>query len=112
MRRVLDAAPKGGNYICNGLDAPLSGFSKLKKRLPALSRPWTYHDLRRTMRTRMAALGIKMEVAEACIQHAKGTMVGNYNLHGYSDEMFAAWELWARHIEKLVKQKSSTCAAA
>jgi integrase len=112
VRRVLAAAPKGGKYVCNGLDVPLSGFSKLKKRLPALSRPWTYHDLRRTMRTRMAALGVKAEVAEACIQHAKGTMDATYNLYGYSDEMREAWELWAKHVEMLIKQKNSRRAAA
>jgi integrase len=103
-RRVLKAAPKGGKYICNGLDVPLSGFSKLKKRLPALSRPWTYHDLRRTFSTRLAALGVKQEVIDACTGHKAGTIQQTYNRYGYSDEMREAWELWARHIDKLVKQ--------
>ena len=74
VRRVLNAAPKGGKYVCNGLGVPFSGFSKLKDRLPALSRPWTYHDLRRTFSTRLAALGVKQEVIDACTGHKAGTI--------------------------------------
>ena len=112
VRRVLNAAPKGGKYVCNGLGVPFSGFSKLKDRLPALSRPWTYHDLRRTFSTRLAALGVKQEVIDACTGHKAGTIQQTYNRYGYSDEMREAWELWARHIDKLIKPKGSIRAAA
>jgi integrase len=112
VRRVLTAAPNGGKYVCNGLDVPFSGFSKLKKRLPALSRSWTYHDLRRTFSTRLAALGVKQEVIDACTGHKAGTIQQTYNRYGYSDEMREAWELWAKHIDKLVKQKGPMRAVA
>jgi hypothetical protein len=35
-----------------------------------------------------------------------------YNRYGYSPEMKAAWELWATHIDKLVKQNGAMRAAA
>jgi len=33
-------------------------------------RPFTLHDLRRTARTQLAALGVRREVAESCLGHA------------------------------------------
>jgi integrase len=104
VRRVLDSLTKTGKYVCNGADQPFGSFSKLKKRLPKLSREWTYHDLRRTFSTGLAALGVAQEVIDACTQHAAGTIQQTYNLHGYSDEMREAWELWAKHVAKITRR--------
>ena len=105
IRRVLKRLPKTGKYVCNGADQPFGGFSKLKKRLPKLSRGWTYHDLRRTFSSGLAALGVKQEIIDACTQHAAGTIQQTYNRHGYSDEMCEAWELWAKHVAEITMRK-------
>jgi integrase len=102
IRTVLDATPRRGKYVCNGLDVPMSGFSKLKRKMPNLSRPWTWHDLRRTFSTGCASLGVKQEVIDACTGHAAGGVQGTYNRHGYAEEMIACWNQWAAHIEKIV----------
>ncbi len=47
---------------------------------------WTPHDLRRTGRTLLAALGCPSEIAEAILGHAQPGIVGVYNRHRYDAE--------------------------
>jgi len=41
------------------------------------------HDLRRTGRTHVSGLGIRDEVGEALLNHAKEAIRGTYNLYSY-----------------------------
>lgn len=47
---------------------------------------WSAHDLRRTIRTILAAMGCPNEVAEAVIGHVQPGIVGVYNRHTYDKE--------------------------
>ena len=53
--------------------------------------PFTVHDLRRTARTHLAALGVAPHIAEMCLNHkpAKG-IEAVYNVHDYFEERRAA----------------------
>jgi len=53
--------------------------------------PFTVHDLRRTARTHLAALGVAPYIAEMCLNHkpAKG-IEAVYNVHDYFEERRAA----------------------
>jgi integrase len=65
---------------------------------------WTPHDLRRTARTGMAALGVPDAVAERVLNHAVGDrMIAVYNRHQYSAEMADALDRWAAHVEAITK---------
>jgi integrase len=55
---------------------------------------FTLHDLRRTMRTHLAALGVRSEVAERCLGHKLRGVEGVYNTHDYLAERRAALETW------------------
>jgi integrase len=55
---------------------------------------FTLHDLRRTMRTHLAALGVRSEVAERCLGHKLRGVEGTYNTHDYLRERRAALEKW------------------
>lgn len=95
--------PARGNAAANP-----SGFSKMKRRLDALSgvTDWTLHDLRRTAATHMARLGVAPHVVERILNHATGTLggvAGIYNRFHYLPEMRAALELWAAHVEFVTK---------
>ena len=57
-------------------------------------RPFTLHDLRRTARTQLAALGVRREVAERCLGHAIRGVEGIYARHDYFKERRAALEQW------------------
>jgi integrase len=82
---------------------PFSGVGKLKLKLDKLSgvEDWTLHDLRRTARTGMARLGIRDEIAEACLGHGKRGLARVYNQHRYEDEMRDAFEQWAARVALL-----------
>jgi integrase len=62
---------------------------------------WTPHNLRRTSRTMLAALGCPREVAEAILGHLPPVIEGTYNAHSYDAER----RLWlgklAKHLERL-----------
>lgn len=57
--------------------------------------PFSIHDLRRTMRTQMAALGIDPVIAERCLNHKIPGIEGIYNRHQYFNERKAALAQWA-----------------
>lgn len=47
---------------------------------------WSPHDLRRTGRTMLAAMGCPNEIGEAILGHIQPGVVGTYNLHQYNTE--------------------------
>lgn len=55
---------------------------------------FTVHDLRRTMRTHLAALGVRSEIAERCLNHQLRGVEGIYNTHDYFEERRAALGAW------------------
>jgi integrase len=73
-----------------GLDTLNVALHRVKHGLP----PFTLHDLRRTARTQLAALGIRREVAERCLGHAIRGVEGTYDRHDYFKERRAALEQW------------------
>ncbi len=54
------------------------------------------HDLRRTARSHLAALGVDSHIAERCLNHKLKGIEGVYNHHDYLDERRKALELWAK----------------
>ena len=85
---------------------PLSGFSRGKTRLDQtaateLGRPikaWRVHDIRRSVATHLARLGVDDIVIEHVLGHTISGIKGTYNRHRYVDERRAALELWAREL--------------
>lgn len=55
-----------------------------RPRLPVTH--WAPHDLRRTSRTLLAAMGCPDSVAEALLGHVQPGIQGTYNRHGYDRE--------------------------
>jgi integrase len=55
---------------------------------------FTLHDLRRTARTHLAALGVRREVAERCLGHKLRGVEGTYDRHDYFNERRTALESW------------------
>jgi len=89
--------------------SPVSGFGRMKERLdkalPEGTEPWIIHDLRRTMSTNMAMLGVPQPVTEALLNHKTGVVSGVaaiYNVYSYADEKREALGAWSQHMMKLV----------
>lgn len=56
---------------------------------------FTIHDLRRTARTHLEALGVAPHIAERCLNHKIKGVEGIYNRHDYFEERKAALNAWA-----------------
>jgi len=65
---------------------------------------WTPHDLRRTARTGMAAIGVQERHAEAVLNHAQEGMKKIYDRHRYDKEKKSALTKWSKHLEKLIRE--------
>ncbi|MFZ5654096.1 MAG: tyrosine-type recombinase/integrase [Pseudomonadota bacterium] len=64
---------------------------------------WRPHDLRRTMRTGLAAAGVSEVVAEAAIGHTRKGVAAVYDLHRYETEKRAALEAWERRLLRIAE---------
>ena len=64
-------------------------------------KPFTLHDLRRTVRTGLARLKVEPHIAERVLNHAQRGVVRTYDLHQYEGEKRAALEKWAAHLRGL-----------
>lgn len=64
---------------------------------------FTVHDMRRTARTQMAALGIDRFVAERALNHKIRAVEGIYDQHDYFDERKLALGKWATLLAALAK---------
>jgi len=68
---------------------------------------FTAHDLRRTGRTGLAKLGVKTDIGERVLNHARERIEATYDVHGYIDEKREALEKWARYLAELCDGQSS-----
>jgi integrase len=87
---------------------PISGYSKMKSGIDKAveMEPWGFHDLRRTMATQMAKIGIQQHVVEKLLDHRSGKISGIaavYNKHEYREEMKSAVDAWARRLREIVE---------
>lgn len=122
MLAVLRKVPRflGSDYVFTTTrKTPVSGFGRLKERLdkamPKNTKPWINHDLRRTMSTNMAMMGVPQPVTEALLNHRTGVVSGVaavYNVYSYADEKREALDEWSQHVMKLVKTQDAKIAIA
>lgn len=61
------------------------------------------HDLRRTVRTRLAELGIDDVIAERVLNHTLQGLIRVYNRHDYEAEKRAALTAWERYLKRLIQ---------
>jgi integrase len=75
---------------------------QMAEELGAEPRPWKTHDLRRTVRTRLASLKVADHVSEMILGHGRRGLQRVYDQHSYQDEMRAGLELWAAKLRDIV----------
>lgn len=126
---ILEAVPQEGKYVFSTTGkTPISGFGKAKERCDktiatnklkaagkkewtdqeleqSLIPAWRLHDIRRTVASGMAEIGIAPHVIEKVLNHSTGQISGVaavYNRYAYTEEKRAALETWARALEATV----------
>jgi integrase len=86
----------------------------LDSRLVGKVRPWRLHDLRRSVATKMADIGVEPHVIEAALNHHSGHragIAGIYNRSTYDRATKAALARWAEHVLALVEGRASKVVA-
>ena len=68
--------------------------------------PFAPHDLRRTLRTRLAEIGIDDVVAERVLGHKLQGIMAVYNRHSYDTEKRQALEQWAKKLRQILGIKA------
>lgn len=63
---------------------------------------WTCHDLRRTCRTHLAAIGVAPHIAEKVLGHALSGVLAVYDKYDYIDEQKEAMNKWANYVLSLL----------
>lgn len=111
MASSLLPLPEGTDDGClfpaRGKATPFNGWSKAKAELDEKSgvSEWTLHDIRRTVATNLAALGVALPVIERLLNHVSGSfggIVAVYQRHSFMPEMRAAVEKWESCLLELV----------
>ncbi len=70
--------------------------------------PWTNHDIRRTVRTRLSRLKVAEVVCEAVLAHVRPGIKKNYDHHDYLDEKREALMQWAAQLKQIVNPAKPT----
>jgi integrase len=112
---ILANVPRreGRAHVFGIREGGFQGWSKAKNeidaRLPTSMESWRVHDIRRSVATGMAELGVLPHVIEACLNHLSGHkkgIAGVYNRATYSAEKRAALDVWAQHIAVILAESS------
>jgi integrase len=112
-RTILDGRPRRDDrdfVFGRDHDRGFTGWSSTKAeldaRIGAAVKPWVHHDLRRTMATGMAEIGIAPHIIESCLNHVSGFrrgIHGVYNRATYEEPMRHALNAWADHLLAIVE---------
>jgi integrase len=110
--RELSPGRSGFLFTTNGT-TPVSGFGyalrRVRAEMPDVPR-FTLHDLRRSLASGMADLGIPESILDRCLNHTGRKVSGTariYNRHEYLKERQAALERWSAHIAALIRPAAS-----
>ncbi len=111
-RDILSAVPRNGEYVftTNGR-TPISGFSRAKKRCDELSgvKDWHLHDLRRTVASNLARLGVPPHITDKILNHVTGEISGVravYNRYGYAGEKSSTLAKWCDQLSAMISDAS------
>jgi integrase len=128
MRALLDGLPesKTGDFLFSNSDGerPIGGFSHVKRRIDELMGdvpPWSFHDVRRSVRTRLSGLQIPTRdgkstvpipdhVAEMVIGHGRKGLQRVYDQEKYEFEIRAALEVWQAKLGAIISPPNNVVA--
>jgi integrase len=109
-RELLEARPHiaGRDLVFGKWGGRFTGWAKPRLALDERTGPlphWVIHDLRRSVATGMADIGIQPHIIEAVLNHVsghKGGIAGIYNRAQYATEKAQALARWDEHLSDVV----------
>jgi len=112
MPELVPHVPQPDDYVWG--DSPVGHFHRIKDRLDEHMGNvphWTFRDIRRSVATGLARIGVALPVIEKILAHRKGSfagIVGVYQKYSFAPEMSVALQKWSDHVEQLVTGKPAT----
>jgi integrase len=105
--RVVEGRPRGTYVFATTGTKPFSAFAKGKSAIDQLCgiSGWRVHDLRRTVVSGMARLGVPPHVADKILNHQAGAISGVaavYQRHEFLAERKEALNRWGAHVTHIV----------
>lgn len=110
LLQELAALPMQGEFVFSRGSRPVGDFTDAKAKLDLASgvTGWTFHDLRRTMATRLGELGVASAVVEGLLNHksgaAKAGVAGVYNRAELEPQRYRAINAWGRYVALVVDE--------
>jgi integrase len=105
---LIEGCPRGaGQFVASlSADQTFKGWSKAKVALDQKSQvtDWRLHDLRRTIVTYMAQIGIPQHVSDRILNHKSGVISGVaavYQRHDFAAECRDALLKWSTYLAEL-----------
>jgi integrase len=104
---ALDGWPRfvGRDFLFGRGPNGFQAWSQSKRRLDArlgFARDWDIHDCRRTVQTRLLALGVNRDLVNRLLNHAMGPIDQAYDQNDYLPEKAAALQSWADELQRIV----------
>jgi hypothetical protein len=83
----------------------LRAMAKMRGEDPSavVLKAWVIHDLRRTVRTNLAALRVQDHIAEMVLGHGRKGLQRVYDQHQYREEMREALVKWAARLRSILE---------
>jgi integrase len=113
---ILRSVPRseGRRFVFGPRGSGFSGWAYCKMQInarivSATRRPlpeWRIHDMRRSVATHMAELGVEPWIVETILNHRSGHksgVAGTYNRARYESQVRTAMLLWADHLRSIVE---------
>jgi integrase len=106
--RVIEACPAGRYVFGTSRGNRFQAFGRGKRAIDKLCgvTSWRLHDLRRTVVSGMARLGVPPHVADKILNHQAGTISGVaavYQRHDFLIERKEALDRWGTHVEHIIQ---------
>jgi integrase len=107
MAEIIETVPRMAyrDTLFGRSERGFVAWSEGKKQLDARLHdmpPWRLHDIRRSVRTGLADIGVMPHIAEMILNHLGDRIERTYNLSRYEAEVLAALARWHAHIRALV----------
>jgi integrase len=108
LRELFASTPDSGPFMFSADgENPYAGQVRLKRILDQECgvSDWTFHDIRRTVSTRMAELGVPLEVRRHLLNHSRPKLDQVYNVYEFRAEKLRALEAWAERLAWIVSDR-------
>jgi integrase len=105
---ILKAVPQriGNDHVFGERNAGFNSWNYAKRFLnDGIAEEWRLHDIRRSVATGMAEIGIEPHVIETVLNHVsghKGGVAGIYNRARYEKRVTSALLIWADHVASII----------